>query len=608
MKLPASLLREFASAANSQNEKKENNIAYGTVRIIDGATHVLLDGSETPMPVSSLSNVRHGDRVTVSIDKHTATITGNVTSKSATNKDLEDLEAGINASKNAVIYAEEEPGGTSWNVGDTWFDTDDGYSMHVWNGETWDTAALDYNSLAANAIRAVHIFAGAVTADKIAANAVTADKIAAGSITTNKLFVGDMTNLVTVNENDPNSMITNWNGYNTTSIQINSNGQRAVVKANLELPTPTEQTTIALTNKFVPNTLLSAGDKLYYSIRARVITTARNVTLRVGAWDETKTWLGSNSATLSLTTDTSVPKYTGTITLTDNPTNASNLVWAKAAYYVIYINDANGGSDQIRFFNAEVRKKSTGALIIDGTITAEKLSADAIDGKTITGGVLKTADGTMWLVDYNSQLGSINSGLDLNPSSYAKLDSGELSFIQKSGGNEVERASLRPMRFRVVTSSGSVLGTSYGWYCENAFYADHIYTGEGEVITYKDLNSVYDTFGGDDDDENLADATKHNFTPTDIALEPWSTLGNCWYYKIGSRVHLHVAVTGLTADTNTEVYTMAAGYRPMTTIVAAGRANNGSQFASMWIGSGGKIAVRSVGTSAAVDIEYDAFN
>ena len=128
-------------------------------------------------------------------------------------------------------------------------------------------------------------------------------------------------------------------------------------------------------------------------------------------------------------------------------------------------------------------------------------------------------------------------------------------------------------------------------------YSPRIFTENGEVATISPNK----------------DALTISLTPVDIgstlqAGSPWSTLGGCYYYKIGTRVHLHIAVTGLTANTNTTVYTMESGFRPYGTVVAAGRGNNGSTFASMWVSTAGVVTVRSANTQAAVDIEYDAFN
>ena len=844
MKLPSSLLREFASAANGQNENKTNNTAYGIVQITEGRTYVRLDGTESLTPVNSVSNVRQGDRVMVTIENHTATILGNVTSPSATNQDVVDLSDRING-KSKIIYSSGPPTGTDYTAGDTYFDTNNEYKLYVFNGTQWVEQAFGENAIAANAIRAGHIAAGAVTADKIAANAITA----------NKLFVGDMSNLATVNENDPDSMVlttdyktkivsqrvvkdppdpedkpegqqylplaqlhipnflklndelyyfirlrgesvsrsvrlgiyiydkdgnfigrntsdalaltttmqafsgtitiandSSWtsgktwsdadnysllisdskvngvydnlrmmqavvrkkgtgelivngtitadnlhsgavttdkldagavttakldagavttakldagavttdkldagavttakldagavttvkldagavtaakiaanavtaekiaaesitadkimvgmdnlatvnewddksmamkpSGYHTTTAVINSTtGLKAIIKADDEGNADDSTTHMALSKYGVPS-IFTTGDEIYYSLRARAINTARNISLRIGAWDKDKNWLGSIYKTIALTT--SFQKFTGTITLENQSTwawssNSENL--PIAASYFIYINDPNGSGDQLRVMQVEIRKKNTGSLIVGGQIE---------------GASFKTAAGRGYTVTFNNLTNAVTVSRNASDDIFANLDHSGLKYIESDG---TERTALYPM---IYNENGVAMTTTYGWMCPNVFFADYMCTSNGMVVTTKNLHSVEEKFNGDNDVDILATATQTTIAPSNASN--WTTNGGCWYYKIGTRVHLHIAVTGLTANTNTVVRTMSAGRRPVDTVFAAGRGQTGSDFASMWVSSDGKVTVRSTTTYAAIDIEYDAFN
>ena len=42
-------------------------------------------------------------------------------------------------SKSSLIYQDTEPAGTNFEIGDVWFDTNDGNRMHTWNGTSWVT-------------------------------------------------------------------------------------------------------------------------------------------------------------------------------------------------------------------------------------------------------------------------------------------------------------------------------------------------------------------------------------------------------------------------------------------------------------------------------------
>lgn len=573
MKLPSSLLREFASAAN-QNEEKTNNNAYGTVQISNNQTYVRLDGSDILMPVNSVSNVRNGDRVMVVIENHTATITGNVTSPSATNKDLSELANRVNG-KSKVIYSGKEPDGTDFAIGDTWFDTSNEYTIYVWDGSNWSQVELGQNAIAANAVRAKHIYAGSVTAEKIATDAVTADKVKANSISVSKLFIGDMSNLATVNENDENSMVTSPASLATAWAVINqTTGLRGVIKAN------DSQTQLALSQHQMPN-MMSAGDILVFSLRIRAMTTARTVSIRVAAYDKDKVYLGSVGTSIDITTTMGL--YSGTIAIRDVTTGGSNLTWTNTVYYTLYISDPNGAGDQLRVVRASIRRRTVGSF--------------------------ETGLGPGYTVNYrnNPTVGPvIETNIDFGDSVYARLDGGTLTFVEGASGTE--RSKLYPMVFNEYAFSGQLLNTEYGWMCPQLFFANNLYTARGEVAVFSDLSDIREEFNGVDDDKNLQTLTPSGITIPSAAISEWSTLGGCWLYKIGSRVHLHIAVTGLQPNYNEAITTLAEGYRPYGTIIAAGRGNTGSVFASMWVASNGNVTVRSTTANAAVDIEYDAFN
>lgn len=478
------------------------------------------------------------------------------------------------AIKNKVVHGANPTG--DFQVGDTWFNPNEGYKMYSWNGTGWSPEQLDTDAIKAGAIKAGNIDAGAVTADKIGAHSVTVDK----------LVVGDMSNLATVNENDPNSMVTTPISLATSWAVINqTTGLRGIIKADAS------QTQMALSQHQIPN-FFAAGDELYYSFRVRAVTTARSIGIRIAAYDANKTLLGSVGKTISITT--TVALYTGTISIADGSTWA----WANAVYYTLYISDTNGSGDQLRIINAVVRKKSTGDMLIDGTITADKLSADAIDGKTITGATIRTPAGKGWKlthIDYvdtpSSPYNSI--GKDANYETYNAIEQEGFETLDANGALKSLMSSVRMDLYRDNTFLKSV----FGWYLADAVYSPTIYTDNGEVATT----------GANVSSNKIA------LKPIDIdnlpsGLSQWTTLGGSWYYKVGTRVHVHVAVSGLTADTNVSIGTLLAGFRPYNTIVAAGRGSTGSDFASMWVASNGTVTIRSTTASAAVDVEYDAFN
>lgn len=90
MGLSAELISQFAKITND-NKKKTNTetTVYGKTVEHNGTIYVRLDGATDILtPVTTTTNVKPNERVTVSIKDHTATITGNMTSPSASSSDV----------------------------------------------------------------------------------------------------------------------------------------------------------------------------------------------------------------------------------------------------------------------------------------------------------------------------------------------------------------------------------------------------------------------------------------------------------------------------------------------------------------------------------------
>nr|DAD58038.1 MAG TPA: hypothetical protein [Caudoviricetes sp.] len=91
MSLSSDLISEFVKVTKDDEKPKSETIVYGTTVEYNGSTYVKLDGSELLTPVSTTSDTKPGERVTVMIKDHTATITGNMSSPSARSGDVKDL-------------------------------------------------------------------------------------------------------------------------------------------------------------------------------------------------------------------------------------------------------------------------------------------------------------------------------------------------------------------------------------------------------------------------------------------------------------------------------------------------------------------------------------
>ena len=105
MGLSSDLISEFVKVTKDDEKPKSETIVYGTTVVYEGSTYVKLDGSELLTPVSTTSSTENGERVTVMIKDHTATITGNMSSPSARSGDVEDIVDQI--SEFEIVIAEK---------------------------------------------------------------------------------------------------------------------------------------------------------------------------------------------------------------------------------------------------------------------------------------------------------------------------------------------------------------------------------------------------------------------------------------------------------------------------------------------------------------------
>ena len=91
MGLSSDLISNFAKVTKKENKKKSEATVSGTVVIYGNITYVKFDGSDLLTPVSLTSEVKDGDRVNVLVKNHTATVTGNISSPSASSATVEEI-------------------------------------------------------------------------------------------------------------------------------------------------------------------------------------------------------------------------------------------------------------------------------------------------------------------------------------------------------------------------------------------------------------------------------------------------------------------------------------------------------------------------------------
>ena len=75
---------------STSNKNNQSNV-YGTVVLYNDNQYVQLDGSDLLTPADNTVHIKNGERVTVSINNHTAIINGNVTDISASDQELKEV-------------------------------------------------------------------------------------------------------------------------------------------------------------------------------------------------------------------------------------------------------------------------------------------------------------------------------------------------------------------------------------------------------------------------------------------------------------------------------------------------------------------------------------
>lgn len=111
MNLSNDLVSQFVKATKDKEKPKEDTTLFGNIVTVTdsegnvGRYYVKIDGSDQLTPVSRTTEVKDGERVTVLIKNHTATVTGNMSSPSARTGDLEEVnQKVINADEVIANY------------------------------------------------------------------------------------------------------------------------------------------------------------------------------------------------------------------------------------------------------------------------------------------------------------------------------------------------------------------------------------------------------------------------------------------------------------------------------------------------------------------------
>lgn len=102
MGLSNDLISQFVRVTRDENKNKKETTVYGVARKIDNTIYVKLDGSDLLTPMSTTTDVEDGERVTVLVKDHTATITGNMSSPAARTDTVQDINSRVTTQDSTI--------------------------------------------------------------------------------------------------------------------------------------------------------------------------------------------------------------------------------------------------------------------------------------------------------------------------------------------------------------------------------------------------------------------------------------------------------------------------------------------------------------------------
>lgn len=322
--------------------------------------------------------------------------------------------------------------------------------------------AVTADKIAANAVTAAKIAANAITADKISANAVTTGKIAAGAVTASKIAIADYTNLATVNELIPGSVLS------------------GLVISGGYISKSTATGAAFILSEYTPMGF-SENDEVHYEFTIKGAKSAV-VRPRIATYKTDKTFISSRfGATHTISTANTDQKFSGTIKLTGLTT--------EMAFFRIVIDDNTATRTQLYIKDVKFIRKSGTTLISDGAITTSKIvanaiTADKIAANTITANNIAanavTADkiNVSSLSAISANLGTITAGVIQSA-----------NYVANSAGMKLNLATgaWDSKYFKInntgeITASGGTIGswniTSNSLYSDYDVYRSYIQTAK----------------------------------------------------------------------------------------------------------------------------------
>ena len=232
--------------------------------------------------------------------------------------------------------------------------------------------AVTASEIGSNAVTATKVSAGAITSDKLAANSVIAGKVAAGAISASQIAAGAVVASKLVVADLSNLVINNWTGGDLDGWSTDA------TNISVQDRTDTSLVSSGIAGKMVrieggdhwmrsPRASCSAGEKFHAEVWVRRFNAPQGSTLVQLRWT-----LNTGSAAYatigSTSTNDSNIKIANTVTAPSNAIDVS--LWIRF--------NLGGTSGAALLARPVLRRAASGELIVDGAITADKISAGAV--------------------------------------------------------------------------------------------------------------------------------------------------------------------------------------------------------------------------------------
>ena len=314
--------------------------------------------------------------------------------------------------------------------------------------------AVTAGKIATNAITTDKLEANAVTTAKIAAGAISADKIQANSILASKIAIGDINNLIIDSDLQDEAY---WNKPTNVSLSTAYGDVTPWAKSKgaflVYPPTDTSTPTFITTN----NIPVKPGEEFLAKVTiAATHTHSSRVFLQI--LDKDTTFL------TNFFSDT----YTGTA-FNDVEVSATIPTNGRYVRFVLYVLPNGYASNRVVFSGPVLRRKSGGELIVDGAITAAKISANSVGtnhlvANAVTAGIIAAGAVSAAAI----QSGAVTAD-KINVNNLAAI-SANLGSIQVGSANIADGA---------ITSAKIVNGAITNAKISNVIQSNNFVTGDG---------------------------------------------------------------------------------------------------------------------------------